>query len=195
MRETRIADPKDKNFISLLNYILRYLSLDSIHEIAIGGSRYTMYQTITDEIILASGDMFMARAKDFNDALKYFSLWEKKNITKQNIRIVSTHNVENEQEQVEYVVIEGRPIARLHKDFFPKRFTKRSGVMAFGKRFYIAKKGPDGKPRKYTNCVYSWNTRLLVFSHEDRDICEMWIRTKYKDISHKDTIPKEHEDE
>jgi len=191
MVETRIADPKDKNYLSLLNYTLRHLSLDSVHEIAIGPLRYTMYQTITDEIILASNDLFMARAINFQDALRYFSEWTQKEITKKDIRIVSTSNIEAEQEQIEYAIIEGRPIARMHKDFFPKRFTKRSGLMAFGKRFYIAKKGPDGKPRKYSNCVYSWDTRLLVFSHEDRDICEMWIRANYKGIAHKDIIPEE----
>jgi len=184
---TRIADPKNKKFTSLLDWILQSVELDVIFFVKMLHKNYTFYQTKTKEIIVSADKLFYFRAKDFDDLLKEFSLLEEKEITKDHIEVVKSTVIDNTKD-LGYDMVErgGRMIAQVDEDFFPKKFTKRSGIRAFGKAFYIAKKSPNGIASKYTYQVYSWTTRLLLFSHHDRDMCEAWINFMYSEVQHLD---------
>ena len=186
---TRIADPKEQEvyFIVGLDFAIGRARRYLFRKDAPWRRTIHFIKRKTKEIIVAADKLFYFRAKDFDDLLKEFSLLEEKEITKDHIEVVKSTVIDNTKD-LGYEMVErgGRMIAQVDEDFFPKKFTKRSGIRAFGKAFYIVKKSPNGIASKYTYQVYSWATRLLLFSHHDREMCEAWINFMYSEVQHLD---------
>jgi len=186
---TRVANPKDKKFTSLLNWLLKEEDLEVIFKVRVFANNYTIHQTKGKKIILSSDKLFMLTANDFDDLLRHLSILHDKTISKTDVVVVNTEVINNEKDLGYEMVKRGdKMVAQVEPEFFPKRFSKRSGIMAYGKTFYVVKKSPDGIASKYTYQVYSWASRLLLYSHEDKDMCEAWINFMYSEVQHLDTV-------
>ena len=174
-----------KLYISLLDHLLQRADIDSIHRVKAHNTSFTMYQTTKNGIIIEYAGDFCARARDYPDALRVFSEVSNRKITHEDMVVISTEIPEKNVDDVK-VLRGNRMVSQVDKDFFPKRFSVKTGVIVGDRAFYIVKKNPLGKALKHGYNVYSYTSRLLVFSHNDRDICVAWLKMHYDKIKELD---------
>ena len=179
--KTRVSDKKNKKlYMTLLNHMLLKEKIDSIHTVLVHGLQVTMHQTTKSELIVEYAGDFYSRAKDYQEFLHQMSLLTRKSVSHSDITVTQTTIVEHIEEV--FVDRGGRAVSQVDKDFFPKRFSVKTGIVVGDRAFYIVKKSPLGKVLKNTFNVYSYTSRLLVFSHTDKDICIAWLKMHYEKI-------------
>ena len=137
-------------------------------------------------VCCTSDGFFMCDARSYDEFLEEMSIACRTRLHRTDIEIIQAISLVKEKHQVN---INGRMVAQMPKDLFPKRFNKRSGAMIGMNVFYIVKKDEYGKAIKSQFCVYSWKTGLKLKVGSDKDMLRMWLATNIERIEKSDKLP------
>jgi len=158
---------------------------DEFH-LRIKGSRYILYHSDEYMVCCTSDGFFMCDAYSYDDFLEEMSIACRTRLHRTDIEIIQAISLVKEKHQVN---INGRMVAQMPKDLFPKRFNKRSGAMIGMNVFYIVKKDEYGKAIKSQFCVYSWKTGLKLKVGSDKDMLRIWLASNIERIEKSDKLP------
>ena len=158
---------------------------DEFH-LLIAGCKYILYHSDDYMVCCTYDGFFICKATNYEDFLIEMSVIARKRLHRTDVEIIQAISLVVEKHQVN---INGRMVAQMPKDLFPKRFNKRSGAMIGMNVFYIVKKDEYGKAIKSQFCVYSWKTGLKIKVGPDKDMLRMWLAQNIEKVENRDRLP------
>lgn len=138
--------------------------------------KYQFDGTIDKRILVSSDGDFIGSARTIKQAIEIIAESERISPDKYDISTIeAVYSAEEEHFET-----------KMREELMPKRFTEKTGIKKYGKRFYIIKKKPDGTSSGKIFCLYNFDTRNLIWAHHDKDILIGFLMTKYKEIEGRD---------